>query len=214
MLAPSPPTPHADPIRASQQIFRRVLDALALPGQIQHLDAHPALDIAAFGRQPHLIWPATVLLMLVDHEVSLAVANVAGGDALESIVRRRTRVAVDPVETADTITCDGAALSPQLVTNLKRGSLEYPDDGATLLLLVEDITTSDLPPATLTGPGIDGSIRMALPGFTPETLAAREEAVATYPMGIDILILDRAGHLIGLPRTTVVTIGQTPGKGA
>ena len=43
----------------------------------------------------------------------------------------------------------------------------------------------------------------------PDLLAARDGAIAHYPMGIDLLLLDRAGRLLGLPRTTTIT-----GKGA
>ncbi|MGB3329230.1 MAG: phosphonate C-P lyase system protein PhnH [Thermomicrobiales bacterium] len=214
MLAPpqAPPSSEADPIRSAQQTFRRVLDALAQPGQVQQLAAHPALA-GTFGDRPHLRWPASLLLMLVDHEVSLAVTLATGGEELESAVRRRTRVATSPVERADTIVCDVDTLTPDLVTAIRRGSLEYPDDGAILLLLVDDLLAGGQRSVTLSGPGIDGTRRIALPGFTPETLAAREEAVAAYPMGIDILILDRQGRLIGLPRTTVVTLGTPTSSG-
>ena len=204
--------PPADPIRAAQQTFRRVLDALARPGDIQQLDPHPAL-MAAFPDQPRLVWPATLLLMLVDHEVSLAVTTVADGDALERVVRRRTRVAAAPVESADTVVCDGPSLTPDLITALKRGSLAYPDDGATLLILTDDRATSDAPPVTLSGPGIDGAIRTSLPGLSPDLLAARDEAIAHYPMGIDLLLLDRAGRLLGLPRTTTITTTTTATTG-
>jgi len=201
---------------AAQQTFRRVLDALARPGQVQQLASDPSLSSATFADQPHLAWPATLLLMLVDHEVSLAVAGVAGGEALETVVRRRTRVATATPEAADTVVCDGGALTPELVTALKRGSLEYPDDGATLLVLTDDLTTATAgaPTATLSGPGIDGAIRVSLPGLDPDILAAREDAIALYPMGIDILLLDRAGRLLGLPRTTVVTLGSQPASPA
>jgi len=192
-----------DPIRANQQTFRRALEALGMPGRLQQLTAHPQLRTADLPADVQ--WPATLLLMLLDHEVSLFVDDFANAEPLRDLLQRRTRVATGDAATAAVAVSDITTLTPQLITTLRRGSLHYPDDGATLVVLVDDLTVD--PTATLTGPGVDGEIAVALPGFTAELLAARETAVGQYPIGIDLFVLDRAGRLLGLPRTTTISTG-------
>ncbi|HEU0165198.1 MAG TPA: phosphonate C-P lyase system protein PhnH, partial [Thermomicrobiales bacterium] len=60
LRAELPSTTWDDPIRATQHVFRRTLDALAMPGSIQQLVVNPTL--ADLDASEEIAWPATLLL--------------------------------------------------------------------------------------------------------------------------------------------------------
>lgn len=194
-----------DPVRASQHIFRVVLDALANPGTAQPGIVHPRLGPDASIPNPYL---ASVLLTLVDHEVSLHVAPGPDSAALADLIARRTRTALADAGSAAFVAARTGSLPSDLPERLQRGSLEYPDDGATLLVDVPSLdqaAAGDLE-LTLTGPGIRSVQRLRLSGLDAPFFHSRNRAVAHYPMGIDLLLIDRAGRIVGLPRTTELAI--------
>lgn len=212
MAASAPPTHLSrDPIRATQHAYRATLDALAMPGTIQQLVPHPILDRLRIGKRT--LWPATLLLMLLDHEISLAILPALFADELSDLLVRRTRVAIAAPDAADVVVVDVRSVEPDLLAallkSLRRGSLQYPDDSATLVILVDSLAPDTTAPDafSLTGPGIATAtpVVAALPGFSPALLTAREQVVERYPMGVDIFVLDTHGRLLGLPRTTRIT---------
>lgn len=197
----------SDSIRATTQTFRTVLDALAWPGTIRQLTASPTLDQTETPGHP---WTIAVLLMMVDHEVSLAVEPAEGADVLAEFVQRRTRAAIVSAEAADVVVVDADSLDPDLPSAIRRGSLQYPDDSATLIVQLRSLD-QDAPRSlrlVLAGPGIDGERELRLPGIPAGFLQARAEAVSRYPMGIDLHFVDDAGRVVGLPRSTRVTIAE------
>lgn len=196
-----------DSVRASQQIFRVLLDALANPGTVHSLIAHPTATLDATSTLP--IHAASVLVTLLDHEVSLHVEPSTGYNALRELVVRRTLVESAPVDEADVVVAD-ANCDPTLPERLKRGSLEYPDDGATLILYGVTLGSSRGHAAELVlrGPGISDTRTLCLSGVITETLAARNRAVANYPTGIDLFLIDERGLVAGIPRTTEMRTSQ------
>ncbi len=60
----------------------------------------------------------------------------------------------------------------------------------------------------LEGPGVNGSSLLACdPGdrhYLQAILAARGQACSEFPLGVDLMLLDRAGRIVCLPRTTSV----------
>jgi phosphonate C-P lyase system protein PhnH len=98
-------------------------------------------------------------------------------------------------------------LEPALVIAAKRGSEELPEDGATIVCIAGAAVRTR---ALLSGPGIDGERTAVLP-FAPAVLAARAEACARYPLGIDLVAFGRDGRIVGLPRTTRVEVLSSPG---
>lgn len=204
---PPSPTPGAalppvdamthDAVRAMQQIYRVLLDAMAHPGLVYQLITHPQISIDESTAHPAV---ASVLLTLADHEVSLHIDG--GDDALEQLLVRRLRVSIVPATEADFVVTRLATLDPTLLRRVKRGSLEYPEDGATVIIVCDALTAADGSRLTLRGPGIREALSVRLPGLSELVLRARAEAVSGYPPGIDILLVDDAGRVIGLPRTT------------
>ncbi|MDQ3701658.1 MAG: phosphonate C-P lyase system protein PhnH [Chloroflexota bacterium] len=115
---------------------------------------------------------------------------------------------------------------------LCRGTLAYPDGAATLVVAVplidQESINQDLIEQErgagglsliLSGPGvpppIDGSAEggrtLWVRGLSAPFFASREEAVRDYPTGVDLFLVDSAGRIAGLPRSTAVQIGGFTG---
>jgi alpha-D-ribose 1-methylphosphonate 5-triphosphate synthase subunit PhnH len=194
-----------DPIRASQHIFRVVLDALANPGTVRDAIVHPRVAAEELAANP---WLASVLVTLLDHEVSLHVAEGPGFAELGQFLVRRTRTTLTTPGEATFVVSHVSDTNHDIPELLKRGSLEYPDDGATLLVEVTSLDqelASDLE-LTLLGPGIAGSRVLRVDGLRSGWVHSRNRATANYPTGIDVVFIDPEGRLVGLPRTTELSI--------
>jgi phosphonate C-P lyase system protein PhnH len=114
----------------------------------------------------------------------------------------------------------GAPTLEDVIVRLRRGTLAYPDEGATLVLSVltltgevaggedgaagRDGTAGGGSALTLSGPGVPaGETRtLRVAGLPPTFAAARARAVRDYPAGIDLFLVDAGGRLAGLPRST------------
>lgn len=83
-----------------------------------------------------------------------------------------------------------------------RGSEEFPERGATLVYAVAKGAGTGV---RLSGPGIDGELETRLP-LGREELRDRDNACSSWPLGVDILIADQSGRLLGIPRTTHVEV--------
>jgi alpha-D-ribose 1-methylphosphonate 5-triphosphate synthase subunit PhnH len=184
-----------DPVHDTQAIFRVLLEALARPGVPRQIPV-PALDAPA---NP---WVASVLLTVLDHETSFA---SLADEPTERFVRARTSARDATPATADFVLAEAESLSPALVLELKRGSLAYPDGSATLVVHAHQDTPGQM--VHLSGPGIPDGRAADLP-FNAAVAEALAEANKNYPCGIDLLLIDAWGRLIGLPRTTRIGRAQ------
>jgi alpha-D-ribose 1-methylphosphonate 5-triphosphate synthase subunit PhnH len=178
-----------DPVHDTQAVFRVLLEAMARPAQPRQIPV-AALDA------PSNAWVASALLTLLDHETSFATVS---NDGLDWFVRARTNARYALVGEADFVLVDSPLLTPGLIRDLKRGSLAYPDESATLVIsVVHDAPARVL---RLRGPGIDGRREMRLP-LPPLVVEALVEANTNYPCGIDLYLIDTTGRVSGLPRST------------
>jgi alpha-D-ribose 1-methylphosphonate 5-triphosphate synthase subunit PhnH len=171
---------------ALHRAFRSVLAALAHPGR--PFDG-PFVGAVDSGRRTaalaiEAIWDAATPMHFTRRGFPLRFEGwVAAPDAASVLV----------VE---------GPLEPSLVAGAKRGSEEFPEDGATIVCIVDAHVRT---PARLRGPGIDGDVTVVLP-FSPEVLAARGAACARYPLGVDLVVFESLGRIVGLPRTTQVEV--------
>lgn len=193
-------TPHSrsqfDPVHDSQRIFRAVLSALASPGTVVPL---PVRDEDA----PIEGWATAILRTLCDHETRVAIELEAGSAELLRHLQQRVGVVSAPVERAEFFLSAASTCTPEWITRLPRGSLAYPDRGATAILLVDALGIGALRLA-LRGPGCRPGATLVVQGLPWSVLAARAAAVASYPCGIDMLIVDAAGQVAAIPRSTFV----------
>lgn len=169
----------------NRQNFRSALNAFAYPGSLQK--AAPLFDSG-------LLALASVLFYA---EVTYHYQGARDIHLVEALTGAR---AVDGAS-ADYLLSDGESL--ERLDEAKVGTPESPELGATLLM---DCTGAARSTKTLlAGPGIDGSKRVDLP-LSSGLLEALAEKNSMFPLGVDcLLILDNDG-LIGLPRTTKITV--------
>lgn len=198
--------PSLEPVRDTQITFRVLLDVMARPGTVR------ALPVAARDA-PGNPWLAAALITLLDHEVSLAVQPFAGSDQIELFVRQRTAVARATAENADFVVASADALDASLPMKLRQGTLAYPNDSATLVILVPsldqagsaDQAGTDGLLLALAGPGVPTGHTFRVAGLTPALFEARDE-VAEYPRGIDLILIDPSGRVAALPRSTAIEV--------
>lgn len=95
----------------------------------------------------------------------------------------------------------GAPDSAEVLRTLALGSDLYPDDGATVVIRAR---LGQGAPLRLTGPGVDGVLRLQVGGL-PDGFWEIRAQIARYPMGFDLFLLD-GDRLIGVPRSTTVEV--------
>ncbi|EOM76842.1 phosphonate C-P lyase system protein PhnH [Rhodococcus rhodnii] len=169
----------------AQQVYRAVLDAFSRPG----------LEVAL----PAAEHPAALLPVLALADLETPIHLVDDSGTWRDIVAVATGAPeIDPGGARFVTTL--VPLIPELVAESAPGSAGAPEKGATLIALVPSLTGGT--PLTLTGPGVNGTVDIA-PDVDPDVWQAREQA-ATFPAGIDLLLVTDSGTAIGIPRTTRV----------
>jgi len=194
----------------SQIIFRSLLDAMARPGSILRL---PDVIITPPVANKY---PLILLMTLLDHEVSFCVsghgdANVnADRQAVAEYLGSNTGSKESAIGDADFILVCGGS-SHGLIRRVKQGTLEYPDESATVVYDVGSIGDQGYDGhdeyilLELSGPGIAGKCMIAISGMEQAEI---EDvlAVSNYPLGIDAILSDRYGNIACIPRSTNVRV--------
>lgn len=187
-------TGFADPVTASQLVFRSLLAAMAEPGRIERLamlpSPPPGLSPAA----------AAVALALADFETSLCV--MPASPEVDAYLRFETgaRLTARPDEATLAIVARSMVL-PEL-TSFSQGVPEYPDRSTTVIVEVERLEAGR--GFSMSGPGIVSTARLLaepLPAdFVPRMAANR----ALFPLGVDI-VLAAADRIACLPRSITIS---------
>lgn len=174
----------ADPPADSARAFRSILQAMARPGTIHHIDAPapPGLSPAA----------AATLLVLADPTTPVWIRT--GRDWLVF----HTGAPITEAR-ADAAFAVGTWDDLLPLEDWPIGTPDYPDRSVTLIV---DVPILDAPGSRLTGPGIESEAWLPLPD--PAALAAN---AALYPLGFD-LILTCGTRLAALPRSTRIDLGE------
>lgn len=167
-----------------QSVYRKLLHATSYPGTVEEL-GEPA-------------W-LSLLATLCDDAVTLA----DPGELIDERAREFLRARAGEANSADFVLLDaGTAPRTEFVPRL--GDLENPEFGATLVLVGECIGEGPLR-LRLSGPGVESEWDVAVTGFHPAWFKRRDDWVATFPLGVDVLICDRQ-RVAALPRTTSVKL--------
>jgi alpha-D-ribose 1-methylphosphonate 5-triphosphate synthase subunit PhnH len=188
--------------RAIQRAFRALLQAMSHPGRIYPLSGDTDKDIAPMGDAGLML----VLRTLLDHEVRFSVLGKETG-SLEKAVARLTGGRCAAVADADFVIVPGGK-SRGAIKKARRGTLEYPDAGATAIYAVQSLGEGGAgagvseAAAVLKGPGVKGEIAVAIVGTNPEELADIKEMTNDFPLGIDCVFVDEAGMVLCIPRST------------
>jgi len=182
---------HSSQIIKDHTLFRVLLQAMSRPGKVYELPQHD-------GEQQSAV---QLLGCLLDNEVSLAVMDDA---ALETVFLRYTNsIQAHPEEADYVVACRGTTCG--WLTGFKRGTLEYPDAGATVVYLVEELQ-ADGNEIMLSGPGINGTLSLAISGFEMRELDRLKEVNMEYPLGLDAIFIDRDGRVACIPRSTKIGV--------
>jgi alpha-D-ribose 1-methylphosphonate 5-triphosphate synthase subunit PhnH len=179
-------------IHQDHATFRVVLHAMSHPGTPCQL---PVQDSMA-GEHAPLI---QLLSCLMDNEVSFAIIGDDSGTLATALSLYTGSAKVDIGESDFVIAIKGTT-SGQLL-QIKRGTLEYPDGGATLVYLVDEIV-GDGGAIELSGPGVNGTVRPLFTGLSADELKGLREINAEYPLGVDALFLDANGKIACIPRSS------------
>ncbi|MEV1292148.1 phosphonate C-P lyase system protein PhnH [Pseudonocardia sp. NPDC049635] len=172
----------------TQQIFRVVFEALARPGTVQRL---PAAD-APPGVAPALL----PVLALADLDTPVAVLHDADDGWRDAI---GTATGAPAAELSDARLV--AALRPLAADEPGRfatGSAAAPEAAALISLSVPALRGG--PDRTLRGPGVPGTRTIAPLGTVAQLWSARR--ATAFPAGFDLLLVDPAGQVVGIPRST------------
>ncbi len=173
-----------------QQLFRGLLDAFSYPGRI-----------ATSANRNTPAWLA-LLAALVDGETTLADPQ----QQLDAAWWPKLEARCVAPEQAAFIVLNGSR-APDFAPNL--GTLEAPEAGATILLRVDLITagvTGDVR-LRLSGPGVLQPVFIGVEGLHPAWIAARNDWVADFPLGIDMVLCDEH-RFVALPRSTRIAMGE------
>jgi alpha-D-ribose 1-methylphosphonate 5-triphosphate synthase subunit PhnH len=176
----------------AQQVFRAVLEALARPGT----------PVALPSELPSVLAPAvTPIVALADSTTGVCVLENTG-DRWADAIALATAAPIWPAEMARLVV-GLRPVSDDEVRGFNRGSARAPEDAALVALGVRDVHGGPHR-WTLSGPGVRGTATIAPRGVPAGFVAARADAVAAYPAGIDILLVTDDGRVVGLPRTTTI----------
>ena len=147
-----------------------------------------------------------VLQTLVDNEVTFAVVG-DNQECLKCEIVKATGSRAVAIEDADFVIVPSGD-SEGAVLRAKRGSLDYPHAGATIVYLVDDLNDdkSGNPDCLLKGPGIEHEISPCINGLNKNDLIHLREINSEYPLGVDALFLDKAGRILCMPRSTSMEV--------
>ncbi len=194
--------------------FRVILQGMSHPGKIYALTGlpTPSSDTGTSSRRypgkkaplPNLPGAGSAVIeilgCLMDNEVSFA---VIGDRDMETVIVRHTDSRPVSFEDADYIIVRNGTTRGKLA-GFKRGSLEYPDTGATIFYLVEAL--SEATGVVLSGPGVNGTVSLRITGLDPSELQLLKQVNSEFPLGVDAIFLDQGGHIACIPRSSRIGV--------
>lgn len=189
-----------DLVHDIQEAYRKVLNAMSKPGVIENLEEQ-AIKVEInvdFYNSTFLI-----MLMLLDSEVSFSVIS-NNSENIEELISEMTYSKVKPIEEADYIfvikdSCDESF--EETLKKAKIGDLINPNKSATIIAEFHHIENGDS--LEFTGPGVKEVNKVHISG-NKDWVNIREIKNAEFPMGIDIICLDKNSNVLCIPRTTKI----------
>jgi len=172
-------------------MFRVILKGMSHPGMVYRLPV--------FTGERHSV--VDLLGCLMDNEVSFAVIDDMN---LETVLACHTCSRQTSCEDADYIVVRNGTTRGKLA-EFKRGSLEYPDTGATIVYLVEALGEAK-DGIILSGPGVKGTASLQITGLDPGELQLLREVNSEFPLGVDAIFLDRSGNIACIPRSSRIGV--------
>lgn len=188
----------------TQKVFRAVVDSTARPGNFNVIDPFPHLADSMKGEiSPYSFGIAYTFL---DTEVDFHIVG-KNTEKLAKYLSLETNSQATSIAKADFIFLD-TNQDPEVLLEAKRGTLNYPDQGATIVLEGANLGSgADCPGVTikLTGPGIAEQKEMFIGSLTKEHIKILQEINCEFPLGVDLIIVGETG-LVVLPRSIKIEL--------
>ncbi len=178
-----------DEVFDSQQVFRRLLEAMANPGRRCSIQTQSE---KLFGNAPDML---AVAMTLLDAGISFCAPE---NPALTEQILLLTHAKPVPMGQADYLFVTSAEQLLAAVQNAKEGTLENPHASATLIVGLPAMR--DEQAVRLSGPGVDGQLSIVLPYPLTKAMQLRDEQEYEYPQGIDYIFLLPESELLCIPR--------------
>ena len=192
--------------------YRLLLDCLSRPGMIVQLPsveflAVPTDLIAGRTTNPFCL---AACMSLVDQETSMVLAAAGGWiaehDPAAAWVHLRTN-ARRSAASDSAFACLWDVASLALLPSLSHGSLTFPERSATAFCAVDVL--SERGTWELSGPGIQTTTALGISNVTPEQMGYIQASRSSYPLGVDVFLVDATGRCVGLPRSTRIVRSRT-----
>ncbi len=194
---------------ANQNTYRIILQSMCHPGKVYQLFCECSDRFELESLLPCPISPEglfSVLLTLMDNEVSFF---IYGDEAvhMEVAISETTGSTVAGIASADFIIIPGGKSWGELL-KAKRGSVEYPDTGATAIFVIDTIENrkNGKNNVVLKGPGIEDCIEMSAGPLLKDEFSCIKRVNAEFPLGIDCIFVDKSDRIMCIPRSTVIEV--------
>ena len=189
-----------DLVHDTQEVFREILHCMSRPGTIKNIE-EIGRPIEQLEYCQHSIFVTAITLL--DAEVSFHIVGENAG-AIGEHLSSFTFSKVAEIHEADYIFIMKDAPRP-LISNVfkkaKKGTLTNPQQSATILIETDRLSNESH--LTLKGPGIKHTENVKI-GASGYWVTERAEANKEYPLGVDLIIVDRDSNMMCLPRTTSI----------
>lgn len=187
---------HYDHLFESQKQFRLLLDCMSKPGLVANLDS-PIKVPDGLNKASALVGFA-----LLNGDVTFCAT--VNEEHLNSYFIVNTLAKPADADQVDFIFLNGEQPDLAVLNAAKTGLPEYPENGASIVIDVQSISTDTIEGGTeltLEGPGVDGQKTVYLQGLSASLLDALQELNIEYPLGVDTFFTDKNGTVMCLPRS-------------
>lgn len=183
---------------ATQAIFRLMLGAMSYPGR--------CCKAAEATSEPLSLLAADCL---IDHETTFALIGFEQTEQSQHI-QSRTGSACVETDRAEFIFINGNS-SQGCIESAKRGTLAYPDEGATLIYQLPsaelaELEANRLEQVRMTGPGIKDMISPPAGSLDHTEYTLLRDINAGYPLGVDTFIMWGESLAMAIPRSTRIEV--------
>lgn len=193
---------HYDEVFDAQLHFRMILDAMAKPGVIKIIDG---IKI----NPPMGIHHSSILIgfALFNADASFCSLQLNQKEITDYLVLNTGGLSILK-NAADFIFINGLQ-SSELLSSIKIGTLEYPENGATVIIDVENISDcfrEGYKGLKLSGPGIADEHHVFVNGLNDTIISFRSEINSEYPLGVDLILTDEHHKMVCIPRTSKIIL--------
>ncbi|UCI31737.1 phosphonate C-P lyase system protein PhnH [Mesorhizobium sp. B4-1-4] len=182
-----------DPIHDAQLAFRELLTALSRPGTVVKLRQPLGSPHPLNGTM------AAIALTLVDGDCPTWLSRSIAMKEVRDYLHLHTNALLTAApETASLAFVGDAADLPSL-SCFHPGEAACPDKATTVVIRLPSLSGGRT--ITLSGPGIEATAAIDPAGLPDWFWPEWKKNAATYPLGVDVFLIDDA-QVIGLPRST------------